>query len=262
LCNLRHSSRRCSNKRRSNKRRSSQPQAAQQQPAQQQPAQQQPAQQQVAQQQAAQQQLAQQQQAAQQQPAQQQAWQQFVAAEQLAAFQRDIIRASLPFPNQAALNRYANQHRAKRQARTAWSRRLNAPGIERWWNLLDPSRTKFDYHHDPNGFDSLEDAADVFRTLIPSEDFLRKSFNRVHHGLLTTDTDDADGFAIPEAAEVVADLYSDDNGAPEWQHYVSCLLTTKSAWNPDLSLGELIVIAFVHIFTTCIHIKRQSLFEQ
>jgi hypothetical protein len=128
------------------------------------------------------------------------------------------------------------------------------------WILLEPSLTISTTR--PKGFDdSLEDAADVFQNLLPSED-LRRSFNTSHHGLLTTGTDQDEDFAIPDAAEVVADLYSDDNGAPEWQHFVSCLLMTKSAWNPNLSLGELIVIAFVHIFTTCIHIKRRTLFEQ
>jgi hypothetical protein len=50
----------------------------------------------------------------------------------------------------------------------------------------------------------------------------------------------------PDPAEVVAHLYSDDDGAPEWQHFVTCLLLTKElAWNPRLLLGELIMIAFV-----------------
>jgi hypothetical protein len=68
--------------------------------------------------------------------------------------------------------------------------RSNARGTGHWWDLLDPTVTRFNFDNNPEPFgDSLEDAAgDTFHQLIPSED-LCLSFNEQHHDLLTIDNE-------------------------------------------------------------------------
>jgi hypothetical protein len=182
----------------------------------------------------------------------------------LASTQRQFIHRSLPFRDPSIRNRYVHAQHAAWQARIFASTRSGAPDIGQWFHLLDPDRTKFDYHNGAAPYESVEDASDVYLSLFPSDN-LRAFLNEQHHDLLTVDEQDYDAAQVckmPYPSDVVADLYSDYDGAPELKHFVTCLLMTKSTWNPSLSLGELIVIAFVHVYTTCVFILRRSKTEQ